>query len=67
MKFIHFIMHDQLENIHDNQLSTILIDLANSINCQFILPIVKDKIPSDIDIEEYIILRLSENKKLFKK
>lgn len=67
MKFIHFIMHDQLENMHDNQLSTILIDLANSINCQFILPIVRDKIPSDIDIEKYIILRLSENNKLFKK
>ena len=67
LKFIHFIMHDQLENMHDNQLSTILIDLANSVNCQFILPIVRDKIPSDIDIEKYIILRLSENNKLFKK
>jgi hypothetical protein len=60
-------MHDQLENMHDNQLSTILIDLANSINCQFVLPIVSDKIPADIDIEKYIILRLSENNKLFKK
>lgn len=67
MKFIHFIMHDQLENMHDNQLSTILIDLANSINCQFVLPIVSDKIPADIDIDKYIILRLSENNKLFKK
>ncbi len=66
LKFIHFIMHDQLENMHDNQLSTILVDLANSINCQFILPIVRDKIPSEIDIEKYIILRLSENMKLFK-
>lgn len=66
LKFIRFIMHDQLENMHDNQLSTILIDLANSINCQFILPIVRDKIPSDIDIEEYIILSLSQNNKLFK-
>lgn len=67
LKLIHFIMHDQLENMHDNQLSTILIDLANSINCQFVLPIVRDKIPSDIDIEKYIILKLSENNKLFKK
>lgn len=67
LKLIHFIMHDQLENMHDNQLSTILVELANSINCQFILPIVRDKIPSDIDIEKFIILRLSENNKLFKK
>lgn len=66
LKAIHFIMHDQLENMHDNQLSTILIDLANSIDCQFILPIVKDKIPADIDIEKYIVLRLSESNKLFK-
>ena len=66
LKAIHFIMHDQLENMHDNQLSTILINLANSIDCQFILPIVKDKIPSDIDIDKYIVLRLSETNKLFK-
>lgn len=66
LKAIHFIMHDQLENMHDNQLSTILINLANSIDCQFILPIVKDKIPADIDIVKYIILRLSESNKLFK-
>jgi uncharacterized protein YydD (DUF2326 family) len=66
IKLLHFIMHDQLENMHDNQLSTILIDLANSINCQFILPIVRDKIPSDLNIEEQIVLRLSESDKLFK-
>ncbi|MDM1380880.1 DUF2326 domain-containing protein [Myroides marinus] len=66
LKIIHFIMHDQLENMHDNQLSTILVNLANSINCQFVLPIVKDKIPSDIDISNFIILRLSESNKLFK-
>ncbi|KIX20012.1 hypothetical protein SY27_15960 [Flavobacterium sp. 316] len=66
LKTIHFIMHDQLENMHDNQLSTILINLANSIDCQFVLPIVKDKIPADIDVDKYIVLRLSENDKLFK-
>jgi len=66
MKYVHFILHDQLENMHDNQLSTILIDLANSINCQFILPIVTDKIPADLDIDKYVILSLAENNKLFK-
>ena len=66
LKHLHFIMHDQLENMHDNQLSTILVDLANSINCQFILPIVSDKIPANIDISRYIILSLSEDMKLFK-
>jgi len=66
MDFVNFIMHDQLENMHDNQLSTILIELANSINCQFILPIVRDKIPAELAIDQYIILKLSENDKLFK-
>jgi uncharacterized protein YydD (DUF2326 family) len=66
IKFVHFIMHDQLENMHDNQLSTILVNLANSITCQFILPIVRDKIPTDLDIEKYIVLNLSEKNKLFK-
>ncbi len=66
MDFVNFIMHDQLENMHDNQLSTILIELANSINCQFILPIVRDKIPAGLAIDQYIILKLSENDKLFK-
>jgi len=66
LKPIHFIMHDQLENMHDNQLSTILVDLANSINCQFILPIVRDKIPQDLEIEDYTILKLSEDNKLLK-
>lgn len=63
---LNFILHDQLENMHDNQLSTILINLANRINCQFILPIVSDKLPNDIDVEKYIVLKLSENDKLFK-
>lgn len=64
--FLHFIMHDQLENIHGNQLSTILVDLSNSINCQFVLPIIKDKIPFNLNIDDYVILRLSEDDKLFK-
>ena len=66
ISLLHFIMHDQLENMHDNQLNTILIELANSINCQFILPIVRDKIPEDIDISEYVAIELSEDDKLFK-
>jgi uncharacterized protein YydD (DUF2326 family) len=66
LKLAHFIMHDQLENMHDNQLSTILVELSNTIDCQFVLPIVRDKIPPEIAIEKYIILNLSETNKLFK-
>lgn len=63
---LHFIMHDQLETIHDNQLNTI-VEVANSINGQYIVPILRDKIPSNIDISEFEILSLSQDNKLFKR
>lgn len=62
---LHFIMHDQLETVHDNQLNTI-VTVANSINGQYIVPILRDKIPSNIDISEYEVLSLSQDNKLFK-
>jgi uncharacterized protein YydD (DUF2326 family) len=62
---LHFIMHDQLETIHDNQLNTI-VEVANSINGQYIVPILRDKIPSNINISEFEVLSLSQDEKLFK-
>ena len=62
---LHFIMHDQIENIHDNQINTI-VQVANSLNAQFIVPVLRDKIPEDIDIKQYEILSLSQDQKLFK-
>jgi uncharacterized protein YydD (DUF2326 family) len=62
---LHFIMHDQLENIHDNQLN-IIIEVANDLNGQYIVPILRDKVPSNIDIEKLKVISLSQNNKLFK-
>jgi uncharacterized protein YydD (DUF2326 family) len=62
---LHFVMHDQLENIHHNQLNTI-VEVANNINGQYIVPILRDKIPSNIDISEYEVISLSQNNKLFR-
>lgn len=62
---LHFIMHDQLETIHDNQLNTI-VEVANNINGQYIVPILRDKIPSNIDISEFEVLSLSQDDKLFR-
>ena len=62
---LHFIMHDQLETVHENQLTT-LIEVANGINGQYIVPILRGKIPSNIDITPYEILTLSQEDKLFK-
>lgn len=63
---LNFILHDQLENIHDNQITTILLNLVGGINCQYIVPVLRDKLPPEIDINTYSILSLSQNDKLFK-
>ena len=65
IKCLHFILHDQLENIHDNQLNT-LVEVAESLNGQYIVPILRDKVPANIDVSKYEILSLSQNDKLFK-
>lgn len=62
---LHFVMHDQLETIHDNQLNTI-VEVANQLNGQYIVPILRDKVPAGIDINEYEVVSLSQKDKLFK-
>lgn len=63
---LHFVLHDQIENIHDNQISSLLTEIVSSVNCQYILPVLRDKLPSDIDINQYEVLSLSQDNKLFK-
>jgi uncharacterized protein YydD (DUF2326 family) len=63
---LNFILHDQIENIHDNQISTTLLSLVKNINCQYIVSVLQDKLPEGIDINVHSILSLSQNNKLFK-
>lgn len=65
IRCLHFIMHDQLENIHDNQLNTVF-EVANTSNCQYIVPILRDKIPSNVDVTMFEVLSLSQEDKLFR-
>ena len=65
IKCLHFIMHDQLENIHDNQLNTVF-EVANTNNCQYIVPILRDKIPPSVDVNTFEVLSLSQDDKLFR-
>lgn len=62
---LHFILHDQMENVHDNQLYT-LEQIANRSNCQLVLPVLRDKLPSDFEVDKYAIVKLSQKDKLFK-
>lgn len=63
---LHFILHDQVENIHDNQITNLLTEIVSEVNCQYVLPVLRDKLPKDIDVEQYVILILSQSDKLFK-
>ena len=65
----HFILHDQIENVHGNQISNILKEIAKEVNCQYVIPILKDKLPRDMDpreIDELKIITLSQSDKLLK-
>lgn len=62
---MHFILNDKKELMHDNQLVKIA-DLANKNNIQFVASILKDKLPAELSKEEYFILELSEDDKLFR-
>ncbi|MFH0875936.1 MAG: DUF2326 domain-containing protein [archaeon] len=63
---IHFILHDQIENIHNNQIENILTEIVNEVNCQYIIPVLKDKLPKNIDITKLKVITLSQSDKLFK-
>jgi len=62
---LHFLLNDKKELMHDNQLSKIA-EIVHSKNIQFVASILKDKLPTELDREEYFILKLSQNDKLFR-
>jgi uncharacterized protein YydD (DUF2326 family) len=62
---MHFLLNDKRELMHGNQLIKIG-NYANMHNIQFVASILKDKLPSELVKDEYIIIRLSQEDKLFK-
>lgn len=63
---LHFILQDQIENVHRNQISNLLTEIVSSIDCQYVLPVLRDKLPDHINIKPYEILSLSQEDKLFR-
>lgn len=63
---LHFILQDQIENVHSNQITNLLTEIVSEVNCQYVLPVLRDKLPKDIDIASMEILSLSQQSKLFK-
>jgi uncharacterized protein YydD (DUF2326 family) len=62
---MHFLLNDKKELMHDNQLVKIA-RLANSSNIQFVASILKDKLPDELNVEDYFVLKLSDDEKLFR-
>jgi len=62
---LHFVLNDKKELMHNNQLVKIA-EYVNSQDIQFVASILKDKLPDELNKEEYFILKLSEKNKLFK-
>lgn len=62
---MHFLLNDKKELMHSNQLIKLSEYLQNS-NTQVIIPILKDKLPSSLQIEKYYLVELDQNSKLFR-
>jgi uncharacterized protein YydD (DUF2326 family) len=61
---MHFLLNDKKELMHDNQ----LINIARFVTfkeIQFVASILKDKLPEELNKDEYIVVKLSQENKLF--
>ena len=61
---MHFLLNDKKELMHDNQLLQ-TAQLVNEKGIQFVASILRDKLPEELNREEYVIVRLSQREKLF--
>lgn len=62
---LHFLLNDKKELMHGNQLVKIA-ELVNRNNIQFVASILNDKLPEELNHEDFFILKLSQNDKLFR-
>ena len=62
---MHFLLNDKKELMHGNQLMMIA-NLVNASGIQFVASILKDKLPEELNKDEYVVLKLSQEDKLFR-
>ena len=62
---LHFLLNDKKELMDDKQLVKIS-EFVNRNNIQFVASILKDKLPDEINKEEYFVVKLSQSDKLFR-
>ena len=62
---MHFLLNDKKELMHGNQLLKVA-NLVNAKGIQLVASILKDKLPVVLNKDEYVILKLSQDDKLFR-
>lgn len=62
---LHFLLNDKKELVHDNQLIKIA-EVVNKNDIQFVASILKDKLPAELNKEQYFVVKLSQDDKLFR-
>jgi uncharacterized protein YydD (DUF2326 family) len=63
---LHFILQDQIENVHSNQITNLFTELVSEVNCQYVLPVLRDKLPSNLNIADLEVLSLTQDDKFFR-
>jgi len=61
---LHFLLNDKKELMHDNQLLKIA-QLVSDKGIQFVASILKDKLPDELNRDDYFVVKLSQADKLF--
>ena len=62
---LHFILNDKKELVHGNQLNK-FAEAVNKYNVQFVCSMLYDKLPSVLRKNEHVVVRLSQDSKLFR-
>ena len=60
-----FLLNDKKELMHDNQL-LMIARLVQARGIQFVASILDDKLPNELRTDENVVLRLSQEDKLFR-
>lgn len=62
---LHFILNDKKELVHGNQLNK-FAEAVNKYNVQFVCSMLYDKLPPMLRKDEHVVVRLSQDSKLFR-
>lgn len=62
---LHFILNDKKELVHGNQLNK-FAEAVNKYNVQFVCSMLYDKLPPVLKKDEHVVVRLSQDSKLFR-